>query len=419
MSSGSNLTKFLSIAASPGPKIVTTHPNLRIQAQHGRAEVDYPDILRSSADSRALRIALEKSDVVAFDNLKHFLERVSFSKRSLPWSKGWMDAAVLGPLITGEKTKMKPTEAARSYDALGENTKWLYQNVIGPAQSCYVNMQRRKVLYDWVPSRVYYSTDSAIAGRVSTPVRDGSLNIHSMPASERHKLRVFGRDRCFVSADYIAQEYSIIAAVSGCPRMTAVAERGVDPHCFNARVILKASAEEEGTLRDAAKTLFFVLVYGGGANALANSLSVSHAEASSLIRALEQTYPDFVEWREAQIEKAKREGLVTSPLGRRLKVDPEDEWNIKKMVVNFPMQSIGADMNTAAVLSLHDRLPSDCWAIIAHHDAIVVDCPTKAEAEVAVALQECMCEHRNKVVARLNSKVTFRTAISPSSVGWA
>lgn len=413
-----SLTRITELLLSKGAKVVEVQGRrLTVKSAAGTASADVPTEKRANlAPMRAIRLAAEKSDAVVFGDLKAFLELVPFSRPGVAWSDRWIDAAHVSMLASGTKEKMNTLDAASAYASLGDQEKWLYRNVIGPSQAAVVQMQRRRLLFDWEPRRVYYSTASAVAGRLSTPIRDGSLNLHSMPKDQRKRVRPSRNGRLFVSADYVAQEYCVMAAVSGCNRMSAVAASGVDPHEFHTRMILRASPEEVESLRDAAKTLFFVLVYGGGAAAVAKSLSVTRGEAGSLIKAMEALYPDFVEWRAEQERHAKENGEVRSATGRKLKVNSDDEAEVRKMCVNFPVQSLGADLSIAALVALNHALPAEAWPVIHHHDEIGVECSAEQAAVVGEILKKAMCDaESNCIIRRLNSTVLFRAKVKSGS----
>ena len=124
-------------------------------------------------------------------------------------------------------------------------------------------------------------------------------------------------DYCFVMIDYDQMEYRLMLDISEEMGVIAKIKSGLDVHT--------ATGEMMGVTRQQAKTLNFMLLYGGGVAKLAHSLSITEHQARSL--------------REKYFKDLAREGLdLPSEEAIQALVDQKVQIELEKQLKNLPAQ---------------------------------------------------------------------------------
>lgn len=113
-------------------------------------------------------------------------------------------------------------------------------------------------------------------------------------------------------ADYSAQELRILADQSGDENMLALFERKADAHIYTASLMF-GIPEEEVTKeqRGIAKTINYLICYGGSAFLLSSRLKVSTGEAEDLMSKWFEAYPKVKPWLEERAKYTQK--TLTSP----------------------------------------------------------------------------------------------------------
>src|SRR5205823_3601735 len=113
-------------------------------------------------------------------------------------------------------------------------------------------------------------------------------------------------------------ELRILAHVSGEPKLREAFARGDDIHTATAVEVLgKDPAQLTSGDRSVAKMINFGIVYGISAYGLSENLEIPREQAQEYIDAYLARFPMVQDFIERTIEQAKRDGYVTSLLGRR------------------------------------------------------------------------------------------------------
>jgi len=148
-----------------------------------------------------------------------------------------------------------------------------------------------------------------------------------------------------LSADYSQIELRILAHVSGEPKLREAFARGDDIHAATAVEVLgKDPAELTSGDRSVAKMINFGIVYGISAYGLSENLEIPREQAQQYIDAYLARFPLVQDFIERTIEQAKRDGYVTSLLGRRRPVPEIRASNRQtrslgeRLAVNFVMR---------------------------------------------------------------------------------
>jgi DNA polymerase I len=204
-----------------------------------------------------------------------------------------------------------------------------------------------------------------------------------------------------LSADYSQIELRILAHVSGEPKLREAFARGDDIHTATAVEVLgKEPSQLTSGDRSVAKMINFGIVYGISAFGLSENLEIPREQAQEYIDAYLARFPFVQDFIERTIEQAKRDGYVTSLLGRRRPVQEIRATNRQtrslgeRLAVNFVMQGSNADIIKVAMINIHRRLRDEgrgARLVLQVHDELLLEVP---EAEIGPAkelVREEMC----------------------------
>lgn len=227
-----------------------------------------------------------------------------------------------------------------------------------------------------------------------------SPNIQNLPSSQDfHACIKAPPGRSLVSADYSACELRILASFADEPVFIDAFEQNIDIHAQVASQIFKVpvSKEENAHLRQRAKAINFGLMYGMGANALANNLQIEVHEAQELLGLYFRQFPKIKSYLDEAVKTAKENGFVQSAWGRKLvfkdHFGADSTEDVSRLARNMPIQGTAADMIKLAMISTHELLKrdfTDAFMVNMIHDEIVVECASYDAATIAQMLKAQM-----------------------------
>lgn len=195
--------------------------------------------------------------------------------------------------------------------------------------------------------------------------------------------------RLFLASDYSQIELRIMAHMADDPSMIEAFVNGEDIHTRTASEIFGVPiGEVDSDLRSKAKAVNFGIIYGISDFGLARNTGVSRAEARSFIDMYFSRYPRVKEFMDAAIEKARKDGYVTTILGRRRAI-PDIHSRIfakrsfaERTAINTPIQGSAADIIKLAMVRIYDRLRRDGLTsrlILQVHDELIFEIPPDEE----------------------------------------
>ncbi len=177
-----------------------------------------------------------------------------------------------------------------------------------------------------------------------------------------------------------------------------------DIHSRTAAEIFGLRADEvTGELRSAAKAINFGIVYGISSFGLAKNTGISRSEAGEYIDRYFQRYRGVKEYQESVISLAKKQGYVTTLLGRRryLPEITSRNWNrrqfAERMAMNTPVQGSAADLIKLAMLAVERRLRGEglnTRMLLQVHDELLFEYPPSEEER----LMKLVCEEMEGVM---------------------
>lgn len=208
------------------------------------------------------------------------------------------------------------------------------------------------------------------AGTATARLSCAAPNLQNVPKEEDQSYPFLVR-RAFVpspgnylvSIDYDQMEYRMMLNYAGQEDLIAKVAAGLDVH--------QATAEMMGTTRQYAKTLNFMLLYGGGSQKLADALGLSLSDAQELKAKYFRALPRVEILIDECIRKARVRGYVHNWMGRRYYFkNPHFAYKAPNYliqggcaeVVKIAMNQISGlllDKKTKMLLQVHDELLFD------------------------------------------------------------
>jgi len=234
---------------------------------------------------------------------------------------------------------------------------------------------KRKNFWDSVGSdgrvRPYMNIYGAQSSR-SQPAASGFMFLK--PAWMR-SLVMPEKGKFIAGIDFGQQEFFLSALESECPNMIAAYLSG-DPYLYGAK--LAGAIPKDGTReshkieRDLFKNTYLGILYGMTKYGLATKLTgdtgreYTEDEAQEQIDIFEDSFPEYMEWKEELMESYRDGYGIQLPCGWRMWCDNDN----LRSVCNVPIQGFGASIMRKSVDLAVRR---GCSVIFTLHDAIYIE----------------------------------------------
>ncbi len=243
---------------------------------------------------------------------------------------------------------------------------------------------------------------STVTGRISSK----EPNLQNIPIRTREGKeirRLFMpsvADRKLVAADYSQIELRILASISGDSVMKQAFLSDVDIHSRTASEVFQVPIESvTEEMRRSAKAVNFGIVYGISDFGLSRNLDIPVKVAAEYIRRYLSRFSGVREYMKSIKEKAKKDGYVTTLLGRRRYL-PElksSNYNTRsfgeRAALNTPIQGTAADIIKLAMIEVSKRLMEGAFSsklILQVHDELIIDTAADEVSDVSLLLKDCM-----------------------------
>src|SRR5207253_10329067 len=150
------------------------------------------------------------------------------------------------------------------------------------------------------------------------------------------------------------------------------------------RVFKVPLAEVTADQRRLAKVANFGSIYGQGQYGLSQQMGISGDEAREFLREYWATYSALKDWLDALRAHAREEGVGVSATGRRRAIPDLRSPNFQlrsaaeRMAINFPMQSLAADIIKIAMVRLQREIEADQIEgrmLLQVHDELLFEVP--------------------------------------------
>ncbi len=203
-----------------------------------------------------------------------------------------------------------------------------------------------------------------------------------------------------VDADYSQIELRVLAHMSGDPVMQEAFRLDQDIHQRTAAEVYGVPIDQvTPDMRSAAKAVNFGIVYGISEFGLARNIGITRAEAGRFINNYFERYPGVKKFMEAAVETGKKQGYITTLMGRRRYL-PElrsSNYNTRsfgeRAAMNSPIQGTAADIIKLAMVKVHQKLAENNFEarlILQVHDELIIETPEKEIQAVQTLLQQTM-----------------------------
>ncbi|TME12571.1 MAG: DNA polymerase I [Chloroflexi bacterium] len=203
-----------------------------------------------------------------------------------------------------------------------------------------------------------------------------------------------------VAADYSQIELRIIAHVSGDEHLKEAFAKQADIHRETAaRVLHKPPGEITADERSMAKMVNFGLAYGMSDFGLSSRAGISRQEAQEFINSYFAAYSGISYYMLHIKETARRQGHVTTLLGRKRSIPELHAANAalrgagERMAINMPIQGTAADIQKIAMIRVADRLAADGFGarlLLSVHDELLLEVPREEVDRLIPVLRETM-----------------------------
>lgn len=244
--------------------------------------------------------------------------------------------------------------------------------------------------------RTIFNQTATATGRLSS-VNPNLQNIPVRTELGRRIRKAFvapDADHALLAADYSQIELRLIAHLSGDEAMRRAFEERQDIHDFTARQIFAVAA---GTPADAnqrriAKAVNFGLLYGMSDFGLAQRLEIGRSEAKEMSAAYFARFPRVREYIDGLIETGRKQGYVSTILGRRRYMPALSSSNFmlrsaaEREATNAPLQGSAADLMKLAMVRIGARLKSsglNARMLLQIHDELIFEVPRSQIQESA------------------------------------
>jgi DNA polymerase-1 len=235
-----------------------------------------------------------------------------------------------------------------------------------------------------------------------------NIPIKSTYGREFRKAFIAESGKVFISADYSQIDLRVLAHISRDKKLIAAFNNeGADIHAATAREIfnIKNSEHLPNSLRNAAKSINFGIVYGISPFGLSKQLNIPVAKAKDYIDGYLEKYNGVKIWMKLIVEQALNDGYVTTITGRVRYIPELQSSNVQvrnageRMTLNAPIQGSSADIIKIAMIGIYNELKIKGYnslMILQVHDDLLLEVPFD-EKEAIISVVEDKMENAVKL----------------------
>ena len=330
----------------------------------------YGEELKNTEDALTERIYYAAGEEFNINSPKQ-LGEVLFDKLGLPSGK---------KTKTGYSTNAETLEHLRPYNEIIDDI--LDYRKYAKLRSTYVDGLLREADETGRIHTNFKQTGTA-TGRLSS----AEPNLQNIPIKTeigRELRRYFvpeNRDYLLIDADYSQIELRILAHISGDENMINAFLSGKDIHTSTAASVFGVPMDAvTPEMRKRAKAVNFGILYGMGDFRLSNDLHIPLKKAKEYIENYLASYPKIAEYLDRVKSEARRDGYVTTIMGRRRYIPELSAKNKnlqafgERVAMNSPIQGSAADIIKVAMINVSEKLRGlDARLILQVHDELLIE----------------------------------------------
>jgi DNA polymerase-1 len=268
-----------------------------------------------------------------------------------------------------------------------------------------------------------FNQTTAATGRLSS----NDPNLQNIPVRTGYGNRIrsafiardIGKDPVLLAADYSQIELRIMAHLSQDPALIAAFQADEDIHAATAAHVFGVPLDEvTPEQRRRAKVFNFGVLYGLSEYGLSTKERIPREEAAEFIRRYFERYQRVKAWRDATIEKCRRDGWVETLMGRRRYIPEIKSPNFQirsageRMAINMPVQGSASDIIKVAMNRIDEELRErdlETKMILQVHDELIFEGP---KAELDRVREMCLRIMPQSVDLVVPLKVDIKTGTS-------
>jgi len=196
----------------------------------------------------------------------------------------------------------------------------------------------------------------------------------------------------FIVADYSQQEARIIAGLSNDRVAIDLFKAGKDIYLETAKLVGGRDVDNQW-YRNLGKEIFLGLNNGRSAYSICGSLErlgfgCDVDDVHGMLLGFNMAFSGIQRWREVIASSALENGVITTAMGRALKVAKDTNVN---SLFNYPVQGTAADGFKLALIRLDRKLAgNDARIVHILHDEVIVEASDAIADDVAETVKHCM-----------------------------
>lgn len=266
--------------------------------------------------------------------------------------------------------------------------------------STYVEGLGRVIAPDGRIHTSFQNTVTATGRLSSTEPNLQNIPVRTPLGAQMRNMFIAAEGNVLVDADYSQIELRLLAHIAQDEAMIEAFRSGADIHTSTAAQVFSVAAQEvTSEMRHRAKAVNFGIVYGISEFSLAQDIGVTRKEAGEYMERYFDTFHGVRAYMNEIIKMARRDGYVTTLLGRRrwLPELASSNFNLRafgeRVALNMPIQGTAADIMKLAMIKVHARLQREggtARLILQVHDELIVECPKEEAERIKQLLEEEM-----------------------------
>jgi DNA polymerase-1 len=365
-------------------------------------DVDYLSLLEEKleAELETLKDKLIKLSPLGGDfnpNSTPQVGKVLFSASGFGLVATKLSAKTNAPSITEEHltellenaTTDKPKEFIKTLMEYKTKTKQYKTYVIGVKDALAWNGD----------GRIYssYNFAATVTGRLSCSKYSAGkkkgmskgVSFHTLPRPTEdvvniRKLMISDEEKVFIAADFSTAELRVLAQCCKDPALISAFQSGQDLHNYTASLIYGKDVNDiTKAERQVAKSVSFLIVYGGGPSKLSQQIGKSIGYCKNIFAAYQNSFPKVFEWIQYVHKYIRQNKCATSLFGRRRNLSnvasPIKKYQFRalRQGMNFVIQSSASDLMLHAIKRLNIKLLEkgyDAQILATVHDSVEIQC---------------------------------------------
>lgn len=263
--------------------------------------------------------------------------------------------------------------------------KLLEYRMLTKLKSTYLDGLRPLINTESLRIHSHFNQTVTATGRLSS----SEPNLQNIPirtdiGRRIRELFIPGKEfKYIMSADYSQIELRVLAHMSGDPTLIEAFKENEDVHTRTASKVFGVPLTEvTPEMRSRAKAVNFGIVYGISDYGLSRDIGVSRSEAGQYIDSYFEKYSGVKNFINNVVASARKQGFVTTMLGRRRYLPDINSSNFNKRsfaertAMNTPIQGTAADIIKKAMIDVYHELEkakTKSRILLQVHDELVLE----------------------------------------------